>query len=43
MKLKLKALDSDKKDSLKRYAKDNGLSFKDVNDLKRILEYYNTL
>ncbi|MFV0572668.1 MAG: hypothetical protein ACK5M1_09600 [Xanthomarina gelatinilytica] len=39
----LKTLDSDKRDPLKRYANDNNLSFKDANDLKKILEYYNTL
>jgi len=39
----LKTLDSDKKDVIKQYAKDNNLSFKEINDLKKILIYYNTL
>ncbi|MCX7550684.1 hypothetical protein [Xanthomarina sp. F2636L] len=39
----LKTLDSDKKDAIKQYAKDNNLSFKNVVDLKTILQYYNTL
>ena len=39
----LKTLDSDKKDALKQYAKENDLSFKDINDLRKILKYYNTL
>lgn len=39
----LKLIDSDKKDAVKQYAKDNSLNFKDINDLKFILKYYNTL
>ncbi|MFL0354099.1 hypothetical protein [Xanthomarina sp. GH4-25] len=39
----LKTLDSDKKDALKDYAKENDLSFKNINDLRKILKYYNTL
>lgn len=39
----LKMVDPDKKDALKDYAKDNDLSFKEINDLKKIFEYYHTL
>ena len=39
----LKLIDADKKDVIKQYAKDNNLSFKDINDLKNILKHYNTL
>jgi len=39
----LKTLDANKRDSVKQYAKDNNLSFKDVIELKNILQYYNTL
>jgi hypothetical protein len=39
----LKSIESDKRDLLKQYAKDNDLSFKDINDLKKIFNYYNTL
>ncbi|HLV40086.1 hypothetical protein [Xanthomarina sp.] len=39
----LKVVDADKRDILKQYAKDNNLSFKEVNDLKLIFQHYNTL
>lgn len=39
----LKLVDSDKKDALKQYAKDNDLNFKDINDLKILMRHYNTL
>lgn len=39
----LKSIDPNKKDALKQYVKDNNLNYSDVNDLKRVLEYYNTL
>ncbi|TYA53307.1 hypothetical protein [Formosa maritima] len=39
----LKLVDADKKDTVKQYAKDNDLNFKDVNDLKSILKFYNTI
>ncbi|GGG42305.1 hypothetical protein [Bizionia arctica] len=39
----LKTLDADKRDLVKEYAKENKLSFKEINELKKILEYYNTL
>jgi len=47
MKLKkssiLKALDSDKRNILKQYAKNNDLVFREISDLKKILKYYSTL
>lgn len=39
----LKLIDTDKKDVIKQYVKDNNLSFRDINDLKNILKHYNTL
>ena len=39
----LKSLDSNKIDALTEYAKDNDLSFRDINDVKKILIRYNTL
>ncbi|PWK19290.1 hypothetical protein [Xanthomarina spongicola] len=39
----LKLIDSDKKDAVKQHAKDNSLNYKDINDLKAIIKYYNTL
>jgi hypothetical protein len=39
----LKLIDADKKDILNDYAKENHLNFKDIYDLKKILQYYNTI
>jgi len=39
----LKLVDSNKKDALKQYAKDNDLNFKEINDLKILMKYYNSL
>lgn len=39
----LKLIDSDKKDALKQYTKENDLNFKDINDLKVIIKYYNSI
>jgi hypothetical protein len=39
----LKLVDTDKRDALSEYAKENDLNFKDINDLKKIFQYYSTL